>query len=121
MPQRQAMVLARHTDPRLTANIYTDQDALPLAEAVAKLPIYGIIPAADHAHGRSHEMVSESPDVSRAVAKANGRSWSEDAANTASSSVSVCQSATREDTKQQWSRGESNPRPVTVSMTPLRV
>lgn len=55
VPQRQAMALARHTDPRLTANIYTDQDALPLAEAVAKLPTYGLDATHKHAFGPSRQ------------------------------------------------------------------
>jgi len=110
VPQRQAMALARHTDPRLTANIYTDQDALPLAEAVAKLPTYGIVPAADNAHGRSHELVSESPNVSQTVIEVNEHKWLESTGNTEPSGVNVCLAVTHKDTKQQWSRGESNPR-----------
>ena len=36
--QRSAMDLMRHADPRLTAKVYTDSRALPLAESVQKLP-----------------------------------------------------------------------------------
>lgn len=52
VPQRMAMALARHTDPRLTAHVYTDTDALPLVEAVACLPTYGVSEAA---HGTAQE------------------------------------------------------------------
>lgn len=105
VPQRQAMALARHTDPRLTANVYTDTDALPLAEAVAKLPAYD-------AHGRSHGLVSEGRAVSSAVTPSNAAGATQSLENTVLKGVSVCQTVTRKDTEQKWSRGDSNPRPV---------
>lgn len=119
--QRQAMALARHTDPKLTANIYTDQDALPLAEAVAKLPDYGVAAAKKDAHGRSQEVVSGGPAVSRAVTRAKRVDRSEVPENAGFSGVFWCQGATPEDTEQKWSRGESNPRPDAVCASPLRV
>jgi len=120
VPQRHAMALARHTDPRLTANIYTDQDALPLADAVAKLPTYGMIDDPQDAHGRSQEVVSEGPQLSRAVAAtvaADRVQMPDDAVLTG---VNECHPATPKDTEQKWSRGESNPRAGIVSRAPLR-
>ncbi len=121
VPQRQAMALARHTDPRLTANIYTDQDALPLAEAVAKLPSYGVTVASKDAHGRSQESVSDGPAVSRGVTRAISADRWKTPENEGFSGVSRRQSVTPKDTEQKWSRGESNPRPVAVCASPLRV
>ena len=37
--QRMAQELARHTDPRLTNQVYTDAAQLPLSEALGKIPI----------------------------------------------------------------------------------
>ena len=36
--QRAAMAIARHTDPRLTASVYTDEALLPLAAEIGKVP-----------------------------------------------------------------------------------
>lgn len=115
VPQRQAMALARHTDPRLTANIYTDQDALPLAEAVAKLPTYEPVGTREHAHGRSQEMVSGWQTMSRSVMEHEQPEWSEDPRNEVFFDAIGCQNVTPEDTEQKWSRGESNPREIAVS------
>ncbi|MCA9311174.1 MAG: tyrosine-type recombinase/integrase, partial [Phycisphaerales bacterium] len=38
VPQRIAQQHLRHTDPRLTSNVYTDQHVLPVANAIASLP-----------------------------------------------------------------------------------
>jgi hypothetical protein len=38
VPLAIAMRLMRHSDPKLTAKAYVDQDSLPLAESIAKLP-----------------------------------------------------------------------------------
>lgn len=121
VPQRHAMALARHTDPRLTASVYTDEDALPLAEAVTKLPTYGVMVDPEDAHGRSQVTVSKGPRMSRAVTGRFQPMRTEVPENTVLSSVNECQSTTPVDTEQKWSRGELNPRPVTVSTPPLRV
>jgi len=42
--QRAAQAIARHTDPRLTANAYTDENLLPLAAEMAKVPRIPTIP-----------------------------------------------------------------------------
>lgn len=67
VPQRHAMALARHTDPRLTAKVDTDQDALRLAEAVGGLSIYGISIEAEDVPSGSRDLVSECRQVSRAA------------------------------------------------------
>ncbi|MFQ5806578.1 MAG: tyrosine-type recombinase/integrase [Phycisphaerae bacterium] len=38
IPQRLAQAHLRHTDPRLTAGVYTDESLLPVASAIAGLP-----------------------------------------------------------------------------------
>lgn len=121
VPQRHAMALARHTDPRLTANVYTDVDALPLAEAVAKLPSYGLMAKSEVAHGRAHGLVSAGHQVSRPVANSAGSIEAQTAENAGVSDVFGCQPVTPKDTEQKWSRGESNPRVGSAAMAPLRV
>lgn len=115
VPQRQAMALARHTDPRLTSHIYTDQDALPLADAVAKLPTYGSGSKDEHAHGRTQDLVSEGQTLSRPVTSGEQAERSETPKNEAISDAIGCQEMTPEDIANQWSRGESNPREIAVS------
>ena len=109
VPQRQAMALARHTDPRLTANIYTDQDALPLVEAVAKLPSYGLNATHEHAHGRTQDSFLSGPTVSPPVTTGEQAASSETTENTGVLNAVGCQNVTPDDTAKQWSRGESNP------------
>ena len=120
VPQRIAMALARHTDPRLTAHIYTDQDALPLAEAVAKLPTYADACHAKDAHGRTQELVSGCPQVSQADAGMNHASDTKTPVNKAVYGVIECHPVAPDDTAKEWSRGESNPRAETVSRQLLR-
>jgi integrase len=120
--QRQTMALARHTDPKLTANLYTDQDALPLAEAAAKLPTYGlIVEAPKDAHGRSQESFPAGHSVTQPVTRARKTRNAKSPENTVLSGVKRCQSATRQDAEQKWSRGESNPRAEKDHLAPLRV
>ncbi|MEQ9454558.1 MAG: site-specific integrase [Phycisphaeraceae bacterium] len=115
VPQRQAMALARHTDPKLTANLYTDQEALPLAAAVDKLPDYGMANTTEHAHGRSHEMVAAGHRMSQPDARRRLAEVTEDELNKAVAGVSGRQHATPTDTEHKWSRGDSNPREIAVS------
>ena len=42
VPQREAMELMRHNDPRLTANTYADASLFSLRSAVEKLPWNGL-------------------------------------------------------------------------------
>lgn len=50
--QRIAQTLMRHSDPRLTANVYTDESLLPLQEASLKLPSI----ETEWTHKRTHEV-----------------------------------------------------------------
>lgn len=70
---REAMALMRHSDMRLTAQVYTDVEALPLAAAVDRLPAY-LSPAAEPlratgTHGDSlvdsHDVVTEGHNAAR--------------------------------------------------------
>jgi len=45
VPLRLAQAHLRHTDPRLTANIYTDERSLPVAAAIIELPSFPTEPA----------------------------------------------------------------------------
>ncbi len=120
--QRVAMALARHTDPRLTAHNYTDTDALPLVSAVAALPTYGLgNDAHRNAHGDAQTAVSGGPSVSQDDADSTSSSVQKSLEKQESTCVEVCQRATPNDAQNKWSRGESNPRPGTVSTAPLRV
>ena len=60
-----SITLNRHSDARLTTHTYTDASMLPLASAVSMLPMLvhdGLDSQID-----SQNLVSESPEVSRAV------------------------------------------------------
>lgn len=52
-----------HSDPSLTANVYTDVAALPLHEEIAKLPWIETEEA--HAHGDAHELGISGPGPSQ--------------------------------------------------------
>lgn len=117
-----------YTDPKLTANLYTDQAALPLAEAVAKLPTYDIAQESrsksTHAHGRSHGHahagVSDSLSMSQPVATAYGRDDPETTEKQGFFGVNRCQNRTHRDSQKEWSRGDSNPRAGVDDWEPLR-
>ncbi len=112
--QRTAMALARHTDPRLTAFVYTDSTMLPLAEAVSTLPAYD-------AHIYAQESVAGSLAESQAGAAGPAGQPSNNSAEQGFSGVSTRRIATQEDSGREWSRGESNPRPEAARTMPLRV
>ena len=61
--QRLAQELMRHSDPRLTANLYTDVTQLPTFDAVESLPWH----SEGCPHIGPHEAVSERPAVSQDV------------------------------------------------------
>ena len=122
VPQRWAMALARHKDPRLTAHVYTDTNALPLAGAVASLPTYGLGENAHRdAHGAAQTAVSGSRGVSHHDADASRRNARQVPEIKGFRGVKACHHVTRQDTAKQWSRGELNPRAGTVSKMRLRV
>ncbi len=123
VPQRMAMALARHTDPRLTAHVYTDTDALPLVEAVACLPTYYGASEAAHgaAQGNTQTADSDSLGVSQGgTADRPGHKPQTLLMQGLIGSVKR-QGVTLRDTVKEWSRGESNPRPEIVSKMLLRV
>ncbi len=115
VPQRHTMALARHTDARLTANVYTDTKALPLAGAVESLPTYGI-----PAQGNAQDMDSGSPSVSQSDTESCAPHTHKPLMPKDLMGVGVCQTVPQKDTEQKWSRGESNPRPRAVSRMLLR-
>lgn len=122
VPQRMAMALARHTDPRLTAHVYTDTDALPLVEAVACLPTYG---GAEAAHGAAQEDAQTADSVGHEMShKGITHHLSGNAQTLPMEGLMGAikrQCVTLRDTVKEWSRGESNPRPGIVSKMLLRV
>jgi len=61
--QRSAQAILGHSDPSLTANVYTDVAALPLHAEIAKLPWIETEKA--HAHGDAHETVFSGPELSQ--------------------------------------------------------
>ncbi len=124
--QRAAMALARHTDPRLTAHVYTDTNALPLADAVATLPSYAGDKAAqgaaqEAAHGAAQAGVFPCPALSRDDTARADQPPMQSLDLQELIRALACHFATRRDTEQKWSRGESNPRAVTVPLALLRV
>ena len=124
--RRVAMALARHSDGRLTDGVYTDVHALPLADALTRLPGVdmvqkGLSDRCDDAQIDAQEMVTGSPKLSwygtggesAVEAQVLERTWTKD--------EKTCQGESCHDRSKEWSRGESNPRPGIVSNMPLRV
>jgi integrase len=56
-PERVRMEAARHSDPRLTANVYTDTSQLPTSAAIMNLP--NLLGAEFGSHIGSHELDTE--------------------------------------------------------------
>lgn len=63
--QRLAQELLRHSDPRLTANIYTDVTQLPTFAAVNALPWHSIAPQVANDAGKA-KIISEKSDTATA-------------------------------------------------------
>ncbi len=61
------MHLMRHSDPRLTANTYTDVTLLPQREAINRLPRYGQNPAKKGTEKGTVSLVKTGSDVSATV------------------------------------------------------
>ena len=110
VPQRIAMALARHTDPKLTANIYTDTDALPLAEAVAKLPTYGVAITPETAHGDAQEMYAERRPASHDDTDSTTIIEPKTPCLQGISCVAERQPVTPDDDRKKRRGGDSNPR-----------
>jgi hypothetical protein len=114
--RRVVMEVARHKDSRLTDIVYTDAERLDLREAINRLPLLGEDAQKDaHAgvpEGHSgvigwHEWVGSS--TRQKQRKPAEKPWAFASRRGPSRGV------------EKWSRGESNPRPETVSLAPLRV
>lgn len=122
---RHAQRLMRHSDPKLTANTYLDADRLDVDASLANFPqlssVGGTPRSTPDTVRSTPEMVAERRGVSQDVAECVGAESTELPVN-----QEVCRPVSQFDTERrtpekQWSRGESNPRPVTVSRTLLRV
>ena len=90
------MNLMRHSDPRLTAQTYTDAALLPLSEAVARLPWFGKSAAAKGTEKGTGPIVKTGSDLSSGVLGANDAHLTKDPAKIGrssdlSSSVLFCQ------------------------------
>ena len=69
---RVCMEMMRHSDMKLTANVYTDAGKLPMSDALGKLPRFGVTAQADEKRSqmRSQTAVAEGQTVSQPVAVA---------------------------------------------------
>jgi len=108
--------LARHRSLDMTKGVYTDRTGLGLHEAINKLPpvdslslIHSLENGPSGSEQKQRDTTGRFVGVSQvSTSKADG-------------AVLGHRETPGTKPKQQWSRGESNPRPVTVSMTPLHV
>jgi len=112
-----AMHLARHSDPLLTLHTYADAKAIESADDVEGLP--SVLPA--RTQGRT-----QAGDVSCRVRSESGeqsrQDENENSPRKKASSRRVSRSVgSGRNTNREWSRGELNPRAVTVRWSPLRV
>lgn len=127
---RLAMEFMRHSDMRLTNRTYTDASVLPMAELVDRLPRFAgaedgaVSPpgsAGRYAQRDAQSLCVSGHEASRPVTNGDGRESPK-----TPEKQGVCRDLAPTGTcsqnpNKQWSRGESNPRAVTVRPTPLRV
>jgi len=124
--RRVLMEVARHKDSRLTDVVYTDVERLDLRSAVNRLPVLGggeptcPVPS-ENAQLDAHDTVPEGPEVSSNGTVDTGRRGSTNSAASGKKRGLRGNERPSKGASEKWSRGESNPRPVTVSRTPLRV
>ncbi len=108
--------LMRHKDIRHTLQTYPDLRALGVPDALNRL-----VELTQPAFPRAHDLVS----TGRTEASSGTESQNTDDAKPlgfAAEKHSLARSGVHgHDPSQKWSRGESNPRPETVSKSPLRV
>lgn len=119
----QRVRLMRHSPLGLTNGTYLDSDRIGLREVVDRLPSFQPDTARstpDSARSTA-EPVVECHSVSRPVALTNGHGSSQSAEKTAGCRRLTPYDAERRQPASKWSRGDSNPRPGTVSRAPLRV
>jgi integrase len=120
--RRVAMELARHSDSRLTDRVYTDESALLTADAIAKLPqVWSEKAAHIDAHGAAQRAVSRGHSVSHTDADLEGADGPQVLSAQEKRRAVARRVSRRHLMSKQWSRGESNPRAVTVRVAPLRV
>jgi len=113
---RIAQQLMRHTDPRLTANIYTDAQALDTAHAVNRLPRLGPNDAA----GDACFIDATRSEVSSNDSAKPGEKSTQVPVNKGDRRAEARSVATCHRRGKKWSRGDSNPRVGTVSKTLLQ-
>jgi len=123
--RRVIMEVARHKDSRLTDLVYTDAERLDLRSAVDGLPALGQqgggANAQENAHEDSHAGVPEGPERSRTGTSDRAPRNGKKRENTGEKRRFQGEDSPSNGRSQKWSRGESNPRPGTVSTAPLRV
>ncbi len=123
--RRVIMEVARHKDSRLTDLVYTDAERLDLRTAVGRLPalLADRSPSDAHqnAHEDSHNAVSVRPAVSQTELSALPPPEAKTSGFPEKKRRLTHQNGRTHMGAQKWSRGESNPRPDTVSLLPLRV
>lgn len=117
--RRLVMEVARHKDSRLTDLVYTDAERLDLRGAVNSLPV--LLSESANAQENAHGTVPIGHNQSSTVTcLGNGRGAQNRGSQDQKPRFRTADGAPCTDSK-KWSRGELNPRPATVSMTPLRV
>lgn len=115
---RIAQALMRHKDPKLTANTYLDESRLQKAEAVNRLPEFNLGACTPEC---TPQRDAEGRFVSQSVATVSDANHSETPENQGVWRAPTPDVASCRTPPKQWSRGDSNPRPETVSKKPLRV
>jgi len=124
VPIRSAMEQMRHTDIRLTTRVYTDPSLIDTHGAVEALPrITGSSDQRQRAVATGTHGKNILPDIPGAVSRPVP-TWPRMAKS------DECQSLAHNEenplfsrgfrAKEEWRRGESNPRPATAPETPLR-
>lgn len=123
---RTTQKLMRHSDPKLTANLYTDAHGLPTAAAVASLPRL-LDDAATDADDAAIDAVESADvrvacgrDVSRDGTEAGGTDTQKTLQNKAKRRTKARRVTVCHELSEKWSRGDSNPRAGAVSRSPLR-
>jgi len=112
VPQREAMELMRHNDPRLTATTYADASLFSLRAAVEKLPFSSPI---DDAQRDAQSLGAGGLLPSLSVKVGKGSTSNESSVNTGSKSLSVMVWH-GESKSEEWSeRQDLNPSPATDS------
>lgn len=120
--RRVVMEVARHKDARLTDLVYTDAERLDLREGINRLPDLGTdaVAGADAQKDSHGSVPGRHSGSSNGTTNENGEAPKNDKNPRERRGFSIADTACH-DRVEKWSRGESNPRPVTVNLAPLRV